>query len=157
VLILTDILGDGSMSTSAASLNQTGLHWFLDNQDRMDRLLISRGLILGGNRTAVEVQVAYNEAALSYLQLMLTVVPGLFALAAWIMTLFEPMGYYKNSFLAAVCVTTHIIPGSKGNDIGYMRVPPEITLRTIDDHVRIETPSGVLTNGDAEKAVPVVQ
>lgn len=154
MLILTGSIGDGTTSTSAAALNQTGLDWFTHNEDRLDQFITSRGFILGGNAATVQVEVKHNEAAISYLQLILVIIPALLAFAAWILTTREPTGYYGSSFLAAVCATTHIAGESTYQQVGYVRVPPELRLRSKGQHVFIETPSGVLVNVEADQTVP---
>jgi len=149
VFILTDVLGDGAKSTSAAALNQTGLDWYLHNAPHIDDLLIARGLILGGDRDAVPLAVQMREAAISYLQLLLLLLSAVLATAAMVLVVVrEPTGYYKNSFLAAVCATMHI-DGRDGatscTHAGYLRTPPEIKLATVHQHVVMSTSGRMFT------------
>ncbi|KAF8160058.1 hypothetical protein B0H34DRAFT_674311 [Crassisporium funariophilum] len=136
VMILNDILGDGNSNISARCLNQTGLNWYKDNVERIDRLLLSRGLILGGDRTTVLVAVNRHEAALSYLQLSLTLLPFGLLLSIFLWTIREPMSYYQSSFMAAVLATMHVST-DKCAKVGYIRSPPEIVLKRWGEHVHI--------------------
>jgi len=149
VFILTDVLGDGTTSTSAAALNQTGLDWLVRNTPHIDDLLIARGLILGGDRAAVPLAVQVREAAISYLQLLLLVLSAALAIAAMVLVIMrESTGYYKNSFFAAVCATTHI-DGRDGattcTQAGYLRTPPEIKLETMHQHMVMSASGRVFT------------
>ncbi len=141
VAIMTDILGDGTMNTSAGALEQAGLDWYTENSKQLDQLLISRALIVRGARSSVLVDTTHTVAAVSYMQLFLVALP--FALAALIgaVTLGKPMSYYGSSFLSAVLATTHVTTEAC-LDIGYMRRTPEIVLRRSGDHFVLKTPFG---------------
>lgn len=160
VFILTDVLGDGSQSTSAAALNQTGLDWLVQNSPHIDDLLIARGLTLGGDRSAVPLAVQVREAAISYLQLLLLALSAALAIAAMVLVIMrESTGYYKNSFLAAVCAVTHI-DGRDGEKTcthaGYLHSPPEIKLETVHQHVVMSASGRAFTTvfeDDDEKVV----
>ncbi|KDR70948.1 hypothetical protein GALMADRAFT_75735 [Galerina marginata CBS 339.88] len=138
VFILNDALGDGTKNISAVALDPAGLAWYSENMNHIDDLLISRGLILGGVQPNVMVDVRHNEAALSYLQLVLTLLPFLLALVALGATFSQQMSYFKNSFLAAVCATTHV-SDTPCEKVGYLRSPPEIFLRKTGEHVVLGT------------------
>ena len=154
VVILNSLLGDGTSDSSAAAFNQTGWDWIVNKSNYIDDLLTSRGLIAGGDRGAVQVIVQHNEAAISYLQLLLTILPALLVLIGAVVTCFSgPMSYYQSSFLAAVCTTTHMTPG-KCQEVCYLRDPPEITLRRRETHVLLGTPGeGTLTNVGANENI----
>jgi hypothetical protein len=150
VLLLNDVLGDGTKSVSAAALNQTGVDWFTQNAPHIDELLIARGLILGGDRAAVPLALQTRQPAISYLQLLLFCFSAILMIAAMVLSrLCESSGYYNSSFLAAVCATMHI---DGRNDkpktcaqAGYLREPPEIKLVTTHQHVVISTSGRVFT------------
>jgi len=152
VFILTDVLGDGSKSTSAMVLNQTGLDWYLRNRPHIDDLLIARGLILGGDRAAVPLAVQVREPAISYLQLILLLFAVLAFVVMMVVMVGESTGYYKNSFFAAVCATMHIDGRDGGSGARpsciharYLYKPPEIELVSADEHVVISTSGRVFT------------
>jgi len=142
VMILNDVLGDGSASIRAVALNQTGWDWYVNKYKHINDVLTSRALILGGNRSAVHVEVKHVEAALSYLQLLLVLLP-LFLVSGGVLVVLraEPMSYYNSSLLAAVCTTTHLTTKECGK-VGYLHKPPEITLRKRGSHVLLSTPKG---------------
>jgi hypothetical protein len=154
VVILNNLLGDGTLDSSAVAFNQTGWDWFMSKSNYIDDLLTSRGLIAGGDRAAVQVAVQHNEAAISYLQLLLTLLPALLFLIATVVIFFSgPMSYYQSSFLAAVCTTTHMTPG-ECQKVRYLRDPPEITLQRRGTHVLLGTPGeGTLANVGAKQNV----
>ncbi|KIK03992.1 hypothetical protein K443DRAFT_94105 [Laccaria amethystina LaAM-08-1] len=142
VVVINSLLGDGTSDSSAVAFNQTGWDWFMSKSNYIDDLLTSRGLIAGGDRAAVQVAVQHNEAAISYLQLLLTLLPALLFLIGTVVIFFSgPMSYYQSSFLAAVCTTTHMTPG-ECQKVRYLRDPPEITLQRRGTHVLLGTPGG---------------
>lgn len=142
VMILNDVLGDGAASTSAVAFNQTGWDWYVNKYNHINDVLTSRALILGGNRSAVHVEVQHVEAAISYLQLLLMLLSVFLVSGGAVVVLrAEPMSYYNNSLLAAVCTTTHLTTRECGR-VGYLHKPPEITLRRRGRHVLLSTPEG---------------
>jgi len=149
VLILTEVLGDGRQSTFAAALNQTGVDWYKHNAPHIDDLLIARGLILGGDRAAVPLAVQIREPAISYLQLLLVLLAATLGIAVMVVIVVcESTGYYKNSFLAAVCATMHIdgrVGATTCDHVGYLHNPPEINLVTAHQHVVLSTSGRVFT------------
>ncbi|KAF8877352.1 hypothetical protein BD779DRAFT_1557812 [Infundibulicybe gibba] len=127
VLILTDVLGDGSTAKVATALNDTGLRWYQNHTEHIDQVLASRAFILGGDRGSVLVDVKHTSPAISYLQLLLSLIPTLVALVSILLIRKDKRGYFQSSFFAAV---------------GYSRVPPEISLDIVDGHVLLGTPNG---------------
>ena len=148
VVIINDILGDGTNDTSAVALNQAGLDWYSAHEKNINKLLTSRGLIMGRYGPKVIVDVQTNEAAISYLQLILLLLPIFLALIVWGTTFQKPMSYYKNSFVAAVFATAHVTgrvsDRSECKKVGYMQSPPEVELKTRGGHVTMQTPNGEL-------------
>ncbi|KAF5327522.1 hypothetical protein D9619_004401 [Psilocybe cf. subviscida] len=144
--LYTGFLGDGTSNLSSVALLDTGLDWISEQMDHMDNLLISRALLLGGNSSAVTVDISYSVAAISGLQLFLCILPGVLAIGFWCFTRFIAMSYYQNSFLAAVLTTTHTTVG-RCEELGYVRSMPEITLQTRGRHVTLRTPhEGTISN-----------
>jgi hypothetical protein len=107
MVIINDILGDGTKGTSAIALNKTGVDWYNPRAQDIEKLLTLRSLILDGCASKVAVDVQTNEAAISYLQLVLMVLPIFLALMVCGVMFRKPMRYFKNSFLAAVVATAH--------------------------------------------------
>jgi len=138
---MNDVLGDGTADTSAKALDETGLSWYNNNAHRIDQLLYSRGLILSGDRADVQVAVYNNEVAISYLQLLLTVLPFFLVLCVFSVTFRQRMSYYKSSFLAAVLATTHL-DTKDCSTVGYIKSPPEIVLKAVGDHMLLGTRQG---------------
>jgi hypothetical protein len=148
VVIINDILGDGTQSTSAVALNKDGVDWYKARDLQIDHLLASRGLIMDGRGSAVAVDVQRNEAAISYFQLVLIILPIFLTLIVCGMTFKKPMSYYQNSFLAAVFATARVT-GTTSDEpdckkVGYMRSPPEIVLKTKGGRVSLQTQDGEL-------------
>ena len=140
--IINNILGEGSRGSSAIALNQTGVDWYNTHAQDIENLLTSRSLILNGRGSKVTVDVQTNEAAISYLQLLLIVFPIFLALIVRGARFGKPMGYYENSFLAAVFATVHV--NDTTSKVGYMRHPPEVVLKTHGGKVTLEMPNGGL-------------
>lgn len=155
MVIINDILGDGTRDTSAIALNQTGVDWYNTRAQDIENLLTSRSLILDGRASKVAVDVQTTEPAISYLQLFLIVLPFFLALIVLGLTFRKPMGYYKNSFLAAVFATAHVADStSESSDIGYMRNPPEVVLKTKGEKVTLHMPNGELITAGGESRAP---
>ncbi|TFK31295.1 hypothetical protein BDQ12DRAFT_751048 [Crucibulum laeve] len=150
-MVLTDILGDGGTSNSASALNQSGLDWYATKQNHIDQVLLSRGLILGGDPATVDISVKHNQPALSYLQVLLILLPIVLLVLTFLLMLRDKPGYYKSSFLAAVCATTHI-GSSSCDESNYLRNGTgDLILHSRGEHVLIGTPDGgYLTQVGAE-------
>jgi len=141
VIIMNDLLGNGGANTSSKALDETGLSWYNNNAEKIERLLYSRGLILSGNRADVQVAVYSNEVAISGLQLVLVVLPFFLVLCVYSITFRQRMSYYKGSFLAAVVATTHLDTKDCAT-VGYIKSPPEIVLKAYGDHMLLGTRQG---------------
>ncbi|TFK37924.1 hypothetical protein BDQ12DRAFT_735865 [Crucibulum laeve] len=141
MVILSDILGDGSTSMSATAVNQTGLDWYLNHTAHIDGLLVSRAFILGGDPTGVEIELKTNEAALSYLQVILIVIPLFFTVASLVLMMRDKAGLYRSSFMCAVSAATKM-HGISSKNVGYMRPPPLITPVLEGGHIKLLTPGG---------------
>lgn len=149
--IFTSVLGDGSSNLSSVALTDAGLDWISQQGDYMDRVLLSRAMILGGDSSAVTVDVQYSTTAISGLQLVLCILPAVLAILAWLVTRAKSMSYYKNSFFASVLTTTQTTT-VEGEDLGHIRSVPEITLQRRGRNVTLGTPYG----GTILNTVPVV-
>jgi hypothetical protein len=155
MVIINDILGDGTKHTSAVALNQTGVDWYNTRAQDIEKLLTSRSLILDGRASKVAVDVQTNEAAISYLQLVLIVLPILLALIVLGIRFRKPMGYFKNSFLAAVVATADASdPTSESSEVGYMHDPPEVVLKTKGERATLQMPNGQLVTAPGGRRAP---
>ncbi|KAF8993280.1 hypothetical protein BDQ17DRAFT_151393 [Cyathus striatus] len=141
ITILTDIIGDGSQATNDGALNATGWLWYTDNQDRIDSLLLSRGITLGGNPTTVSIEVKTTVPAISYLQVLLVVLPLILAIIALLTMMKDHGGYYSSSFLSALSATTHISSDSC-TKLPFASAPPDIRLKYVGQHVVLQTGNG---------------
>ncbi|KAF8875321.1 hypothetical protein BD779DRAFT_1804665 [Infundibulicybe gibba] len=141
VLILSDVLGDGSTADTATALNETGLLWYQNHTEHIDQALASRGFILGGDHGRVLVDVQHTVPELSYLQLLLSLIPTLVAFVSIILIRRDKRGYFQSSFFAAVHATTHL-DETQCDKVGYSHVPPEIRSDVVDGHVLLRAPNG---------------
>ncbi|KAF8877388.1 hypothetical protein BD779DRAFT_1629001 [Infundibulicybe gibba] len=157
VLILSDVLGDGSTAKAATALNETGLLWYQNHTEHIDQVLASRAFILGGDRESVMVDVQHAAPALSYLQLLLSLIPTLVALVSILLIRRDKRGYFQSSFFVAVHATTHL-DESRCDKVGYSHVPPEIRLDVVDGHVLLGTPNGgtlgIISLGSVDPPTP---
>jgi len=155
MVIINDILGDGTKDTSAVALNQTGVDWYNTHAQDIEKLLTSRSLILEGRASKVAVDVQTHEAAISYLQLVLIILPIFLAAIVSGIRFRKPMGYFKNSFLAAVVATADVTdPTSESSEVGYMREPPEVVLKTKGERVTLQMPNGQLVTAAGGRRAP---
>ena len=142
MVIINDILGDGTQGNSTIAVNQTGVDWYYSYVQDIEKLLTSRSFILDGRGSRVMVDVQTNEAAISYLQLLLVVFPIFLALGVWGVSFGKPMSYYRNSFLATVVATAHI--DGIESEVGYMHHPPEVVLKANRGQLSLGKPNGEL-------------
>ncbi|KAF8879454.1 hypothetical protein BD779DRAFT_1788920 [Infundibulicybe gibba] len=144
VLLLTDLLGDGRAGTSGAALSDSGLRWYEAHTEHMDQVLVSRGLLLGGDRSSVPVDVRHTVAALSYLQLLLCLLPALAVPVSMFLISRDRRGYFQSSLLAAVHTSASGSKRAWGHSIHKLE---EIGVGVVDGHVQLVTPGGgVLAN-----------
>lgn len=61
VAIFPGVLGDWTSNLSAVALLQAGLDWAAEQGDHIDDLLISRAMLMGGNASAVMVNVGTDR------------------------------------------------------------------------------------------------
>lgn len=153
IVILPNILGKGDTNTSSGAFDPQGQSWLLRNQAHLDELMASRAFILAGNSDTTRVAWQELVAAISYLQLILLLVPVVLATFTWLLMVGNATSHYKHSFLAAVCATTHISDNSCRR-IGYLKKPPLITLKNVRRHIVIGTPNGgTLANVERDQVV----
>jgi hypothetical protein len=121
-------LGDGRSNVSAQALNQTTWEWINKNSERMNDLLISRGFIVSINSSLVTVEVSTLRPAISFLQISLCLLAGLFAGLAWLcLYLFAP-SQWSNTLLSNILAATAMPDDIKAHDPGYILDVPEIVL-----------------------------
>lgn len=137
--VFTDFLGDGSSNVSAVAFNQTGIDWVAQQDGHIDSHLISRAMLMGGNASAVMVDVGTTVAAVSALQLFLCILPGILAIVIWWLTRDPALSYYQSSFLVAVLATTHTAP-VQCEELGYIHSMPEITPQKRGSHMILDIP-----------------
>ncbi|KAF9449491.1 hypothetical protein P691DRAFT_727893 [Macrolepiota fuliginosa MF-IS2] len=153
VVIFPDILGKGDTNTSADVFDPQGQSWLLGNQAYLDELMATRSFILTGNSDMTKVAWQEPVAAISYLQLILLLVPIVLAMFAWVLMAGNSTSHYKHSFLAAVFATTHVSDNSCRR-IGYLKNPPLVTLKKVRRHVVVGTPNGgTLVNVERDQIV----
>ena len=126
VLIIYGI-GSGKSNISAKAFDEGIASWLLNNDDRINSLLMARAYVASIDPALVTVTVKKLVVAMSGLQLFLVALAGLLALLAWLglMTWADPP--WANTFLANL---VHLATGTKqaNSKLGYMTKPPEITL-----------------------------
>lgn len=151
VAIIVDVLGDGKNDTNVVAFNKTGENWYIFNRTWIEQLLLSRAFLLGGDASTVDVLVHHNEAALSYLQILLILLPFVFALTAFTLMLKDKPGYYKSSLFASLATTTHLDEKDRPCEtVGYFRHPPNLILQKSTEHVRIGMEDGTYVMGSRE-------
>jgi hypothetical protein len=120
-------LGDGRSNLSAASMDQQVMEWVWDREPRMLDLLIARAYAGSVDPALVGVTVRHMMAAMSGLQLLLSLLAAVLALAAWgALTRCADYGWSK-SFLQNVVHTT-LYRGTPESRRFHMRVPPHVDM-----------------------------
>ncbi|KAF8877385.1 hypothetical protein BD779DRAFT_1475264 [Infundibulicybe gibba] len=141
VLILTEVLGDGSAATSATALNETGSRWYQSHSNHMEQMLTSRGLMVGGDPGSMLVDVQHTEVALSYLQTLLSSIPVLIVIISSLLIRRDKRGYFQSSFLAAIHAAVYP-DESRRDKVGYLHASPEIRLEVVGEHVMLGMRNG---------------
>ncbi|KAK3307751.1 uncharacterized protein B0T15DRAFT_490355 [Chaetomium strumarium] len=120
-------LGDGRSNASAASMDQQVMEWVWDNLPTMLDLLVARAFAVSVDPALVGVTVQHLIAAMSGLQLFLSVLAAVLALAALgALTRWADYGWSK-SFLQSVVHTT-LYRGTAESNGFYMKVPPHVDI-----------------------------
>ncbi|KAI9697185.1 MAG: hypothetical protein M1836_004749 [Candelina mexicana] len=159
VFIMNGILGDGSVNSSAGSLNQQGYDWVVKNEARMNNLILSRGMILGLDPAFVTVQTSKVTPAISYLQVILIALAVILAAISWLALTIFATAHYSSSFLHNLLAITNTTGATNGEETsrkpGYMRNVPEIQLGQEGNRVIMETVTGVYRHdGEANAMTP---
>ncbi|KAI9863859.1 MAG: hypothetical protein M1813_003511 [Trichoglossum hirsutum] len=151
VFILSGVLGDGSSSDSTVALNQKGVDWLNAARKHLDNLILSRGFILSVDPYSVMVELKTTVASVSYLQILLILIPIVLMLGCWALVLAYTPGHYQSSLLSTLTATTHSYPAlshSGGTPLvcknpRYLLQPPDIQLKDEGEHVVLGTPRGI--------------
>ena len=134
VFIITGVLGDGSKNTSAKALVQKPWAWAIKNEARMSNFLLARGIMLGVNPELVMVQSSIMKPAISWLQVVLIVIPIVLALVAFLMVYFAAVGHYSSTLFQSLVATTDVRKMGdaarlkSSNNPAYLLRIPEIDL-----------------------------
>lgn len=104
--IISGTLGDGSSNISAIALSQKPWHWANKKLDHISNFLLSRGFILGLDPTLVTIESSILKPAISWLQILLIVIPAVLAAAAWLLLCVSAVDHYSSSLLQSLVSTT---------------------------------------------------
>lgn len=107
------------------------MEWVINNEEKIDQLVLSRGGILGLSPSLVTVEISKVQAAISYLQILLVAICALLAGISWLCLLFFASSHYSSSLLANLIATTMVISDgddTKGGKPKYLTRCPEIML-----------------------------
>jgi hypothetical protein len=132
-------LGDPRSNLSSESLNQEVIEWVWDNTPRMMELLVARGFAVSVDPSLVGVTVQYMVVAVSGLQLFLSVLAAVLAIASWSALAFIAENGWTKSFLANL-VHTALYRGTPESKTSYMKVPPnvDVVVHAEGDFVTVE-------------------
>ncbi|KAF8248846.1 hypothetical protein K440DRAFT_660670 [Wilcoxina mikolae CBS 423.85] len=156
VFIIAGILGDGSTNTSTQALDQSAYSWVSNNAQRFENLLLERGFILGLDPKLVTVETSTLQPAISYLQVLLVVVPVLLAAVGWTLVRVGASDHYSSSLLGNLCATTSAGEEMDSRKPQYLKDAPEISLREEEGKVVLVTATGcfghalVVRDGDGD-------
>ncbi|RSM18147.1 hypothetical protein CDV31_003069 [Fusarium ambrosium] len=121
-------LGNGRSNVSSESLDEKVLSWTENMSETLERLLVARAYIVSVNPALVTISVQKLMVAMSYLQLLLSILAAVLAGAAWLALSFLADTYWSNTFLASVMHTTLQWGGKKPRP-GYVHNPPNVEVQ----------------------------
>ncbi|KAI1915108.1 hypothetical protein LOZ39_002972 [Ophidiomyces ophidiicola] len=146
-LVGSGTLGDGTSNISSKAFNQKSFEWFVNNENWLDNLLLSRGYMMAINPDLVKLEISKVQPAMSYLQVTLVVLPVLLAVVVWLLLWFFAASHYSNSLLANLYATTNVGDTNTSADPQYIRKMPDIDLMRKDGRVMMATSTGVFSHG----------
>ncbi|KAH8588785.1 hypothetical protein B0O99DRAFT_727253 [Bisporella sp. PMI_857] len=129
-------------NTSVQALPEQNYQWTIDNHQRIENLLLSRGYILGLDPALVSIELSVLGPAVSYLQVLLVTLAALLAAVSWVCLSYFPSIHWSFTSLINLIVTTN-------NDspvtvrLGYIRDMPEIHLVSGGTETVMRTDAGV--------------
>ncbi|CEI61354.1 hypothetical protein FVEN_g5931 [Fusarium venenatum] len=135
-------LGDGRSNLSSKSLDNNALTWIRDNADTMESLLISRAYSVGIDPSLVYISVDKLIVAVSYLQLALSCLALLMAIALWLALMIFADAHWASSLLANLIHTTTETGGAKP---GYMMRDPNVSLQPMGKRKLLAVKGGQVT------------
>jgi hypothetical protein len=121
VLILYG-LGAGRTNASADALYQPVWEWYVGRAERMDALLLSRGLLVSVSPALVTVALSSVQEAVSHLQILLVALAALFAAAGWLALQLLAGPHWSNTLLA------NLVAQQRRRGPGYVKTPLEVQL-----------------------------
>ncbi|KAH6883578.1 hypothetical protein B0T10DRAFT_411017 [Thelonectria olida] len=130
-------LGNGRSNVSSESLNDSVMSWTRNMLATMEGLLIARGYIVSVDPALVMISVDKLTAAISGLQLLLSILALVLAGAAWLALALFADSHWSNTFLAILVYATSERDGKKPRP-GYMHDPPSVELIADGDEHFIE-------------------
>ncbi|KAM0425646.1 hypothetical protein ACHAPT_009178 [Fusarium lateritium] len=126
-VLITYGLGNGRSNISSESLDNEVLSWIEKMSPTMERLLVARAYIVSVDPALVTISVEKLIAAMSGLQLFLSVLAAVLAGVAWLALSFFADASWSNTFLANIMHTT-LEWGGKKPKPGYVHNPPNVEL-----------------------------
>jgi hypothetical protein len=130
-LILNGILGEGRFNYSDKALNQQAFEWVVNNNDRLNDLVLSRGAMLALGPGSVMVEVSSVQPAISPLQVLLIAICAVLAGVSWLCLTVFAKTHYSSSLLANLIATTMVTSDgedTKSNKPRYLVDCPDIKL-----------------------------
>ncbi|EFW21031.1 conserved hypothetical protein [Coccidioides posadasii str. Silveira] len=156
VLIISGTLGDGSSNISSKAFNQQAFEWLAKNENRLDNLVLSRGYIMAIDPALVTLEISRVRPAMSYLQVLLVILPVVLAAITWGLLRFFAASHYSSSLLANLYATTNVRDTDTSADPQYIHTIPDIDLVRKDGKVLMATSGGVFTHCEEQSNVASV-
>ncbi|EEP79724.1 predicted protein [Uncinocarpus reesii 1704] len=157
VLIVSGTLGDGGSNISSKAFNQEAFEWLAKNERKLDDLVLSRGYLMSVDPKLVTLKISTSQPAMSYLQVLLVILPIVLAAIIWGLLWYFAASHYSSSLLANLYATTNIGHTNTSADPQYMHKIPDIDLIRKDQQVLMATSTGVFVHAeDSESNVASV-
>jgi hypothetical protein len=133
-------------ATSAAALDPLLWQWVSQNNEKLTRLLLSRGYILGLDPKLVTVQLTAATPGISYLQLFMVLLAALLAVISWVSLWLCASVHWSSSFLVNLLTATGTVDFKDKHDLGVVCQIPDIRLEREYERLELRTDTGVFTH-----------
>jgi len=120
-------LGKGRSNRSSESLNDAVFTWVAKAAPVMEDLLVARGFVVSVDPALVQISVQKLIAAVSPLQVFLSLLALVLAVISWLGVTFFTDAPWSSTLLANL-VHTAPFTGSRPSKAGYMRRPPNVEI-----------------------------
>ncbi|KAK4100768.1 hypothetical protein N658DRAFT_496850 [Parathielavia hyrcaniae] len=133
-------------ASSAEALDPVLFPWVNNVTEKLTKLLLSRGYLLGLDPALVTVESFKATPGISYLQLFMVLLAAMLAVVSWLSLWLCASGHWSSSFLVNVLVTAGVAQGGDKQEPGVVCHVPDIYLEKQEGGVELTTDTGLFTH-----------